>query len=180
MIRFLLALFLAVTPTNYAHAAELINPVGFIGQSILGSTVGAPLTVDSNFGLVSGQSTTTFVKTTGAITTTSATDVTMTSITLTPPAGTWQVQFCTTFTHSANNATISYSVYAGGVQDAASEMKATPTVQGGVTPSLPSSPPSCTIGEEIVNGSQAIDIRWRTSGATATSTNRYMIITRIR
>lgn len=172
---FVILLFVSVT------SAMVNNNVLFVGEKIFGGSPGAPLVIGATSSdLTSGQIGTTKISTTGAITTTSATDVVMAGITLTPLAGTYQVRFTTSFTHSANNANIFFSIYAGGAQDAASEMEVRPTIQGGVTPTLALVLSGSTLAEVTVNGSQAIEVRWRTSASTATSTNRYMIITRIR
>lgn len=154
------------------------NPVMFIGQKILAAVVGSPLSSDANGQLVSGTSNSETVGT-STITTTSATDVLITGMTATPVAGTYIVWFVTTLQHITNNANIFVSIYAGGVQASGSEMEATPQIQGGVTPSLNMRVPIATVNTVAVNGSQAIEARWRTSAGTATATTRTLQILRV-
>lgn len=119
----------------------------------------------------------------GSITTTSATDVLMTGLTLTPGAGTFQVIGATTMAHSTSGATIFMSVYANGVQVAASESGTTPRFAsgGGLGVGVSAIPlPVMVIAEVTVAAAQTIEIRWRTTAATATSTNRSLLINKVR
>lgn len=100
----------------------------------------------------------------GSITTTSTTDVLMTGMTTTPPAGTYVVLFGTSVTHSTNGATITGSIYAGGVQAPESERTAQPRSGNNTFQMM-----LFTWAIVTVNGSQAIEGRWRTSAATATA-----------
>lgn len=151
----------------------------FIGQTVLGSTAGAPLAVDTNNLLASGLSATEATAT-ASTTTTSTTDVLMNLMTLTPVAGTYLVIFNTTLQSNANNVNIFVSIYAGGAQASGSEMSGTPQFQGGLTPSLNVSVPIGTVNLVTVNGSQAIEARWRVSAAaTATALSRTLVILRI-
>lgn len=156
----------------------IINPTLFIGELVSGATAGAPLSADANGQLVSGISNSS-VNATANTTTTSATDVLIASMTLTPAAGTYLVLFNASFTHSANNATITYTIYAAGAAVTGTAMVAEPTIQGGLTPTLPFSQPVSTSGFATVNGAQAIEIRWKTSAATATSGTRILNILRV-
>lgn len=123
---------------------------------------------------------TTMVSTSGNLTTTSTTDVLMTGMTLTPPAGTYQVYFTTSVSHGSNGAMINMALYAGGVELANSQTQTTPRVAVGLNAAALTLNQS-VIGEVTVDGSQAIEIRWNTSTGTATSVgNRMMIIHRIR
>lgn len=101
------------------------------------------------------------------ITTTSATDVVMTGMTITPSAGTYLVLFSTWFTHSNGNATITTSLYNGGVQKADSIRITIPFVGAlsAITQDI-----GCSINSIVtVNGSQALAIEWHTSTGTATA-----------
>lgn len=100
-------------------------------------------------------------------------------MTNTPAAGTYYVAFHTTFTHSANNATITYTLYSGGTAITGTAMVAEPTIQGGLTPTLPFSQPGSVSGFATVNGSQAIEVRWKTSAATATAGTRILSLVRV-
>lgn len=163
---------------SFSAHARVENPTAFIGEVVVGSTVGAPLSADANGKLVSGI-TTGSVNATSTTTTASATDVLMTSMTLTPVSGTYFISFCGNFTHSANNATITYTLYAAAAAITGTGMVAEPTIQGGLTPTLPFTVPGCVTGFGTVNGSQAIETRWKTSAATATVGTRIMNILRV-
>lgn len=154
------------------------NPVAFIGEQVLGSTVGAPLSADANGQLVSGI-TASEVNATASTTTTSATDVLIDTMTSTPVAGTYLVHFQTTLQSNTNNATFTVSIYSGGSQVTGTEMSAIPQIQGGVTPSLNINIPISSMCLATVNGSQAIEARWRRSAGTATALSRRMTIVRI-
>ena len=110
---------------------------------------------------------------TTSVTTTSATDVVMNSMTITPPAGTYVATFATTFGHTSNGAIIYLSIYAGGTQVAYSEdaIQSPRWVNAGYG--------GFTQARVTVNGTQAIDVRWRTTIATATAYNRSLIIQRV-
>lgn len=111
------------------------------------------------------------------ITTTSASDVLMTSMTITPVAGTYLVWFSTWLTQSTGNQTVTFSLYAGGVQTASTIRTTVPfcgalgAVNGGICHS--------TNGRVTVNGSQAIELRWHTSAGTATAHNGNLDILRV-
>lgn len=154
------------------------NPVAFIGQAVLGATAGAPLSTDVNNLLVSSHSNSN-VTATVAATTTSATDVLITSMTLTPVAGTYIAWFHTTLQSNSNNANITVSLWSGVTQVTGTEMVATPQIQGGVTPSLNMRVPVGTVCTTTVNGSQAIEARYRTSAGTATAGTRILQILRV-
>ena len=113
--------------------------------------------------------------TTGSTTstnTTSTTDVSLLS--LTPPAGSYFVKFSTTVTNGSNNATVTASIYAGGTQNSNSERSIVPRASNTQFTILLETHAIVT-----VNGAQAIETRWRTSGGTATSNRRSMDIIRI-
>lgn len=152
------------------------NPVAFIGQKILGATVGAPLSADANGLLVSGISKTE-VSATADATTTSTTDVLMTSMTITPVAGTYLAIFSGTVDHSNQNVAVVTSLYVGGVLKTDSVRGPIPRTNavGAVT----MSPSVAITGIVTVNGAQAIEVRWKTSAGTATVHQRTLSIFRI-
>lgn len=162
--------------------ADVRNPVGFIGQTILGSIEGAPLTVDSNFGLISGLPATTFVGVAGTITVaTNAAYATLTSLTLSPSAGTWQVHCRTSIAHTTNNAAVLMAVHVAGTIVADSVATGTPFIQGGVTPSLAVPMVLYSNTETTITAGQAITCGWRTTAGTASATpTRSIMIHRIR
>lgn len=112
-------------------------------------------------------------------TTTSTTDVLITSMTITPVAGTYLVLFSTSLDSNSNNAIITVSIYMGGTLIAESARRAQPQIQGGVTPSLNMTVPIGTETITTVNGSQAIEARWKISAGTATAHQRTLLAHRI-
>lgn len=155
---------------------SLINPVAFIGEAVLGGILGAPLVTDANGLLASGISATE-VSFSSNLTVTSTTDVLMTGMTITPVAGTYMVWFSTWLTHSNGNATITMSLYVGGVQKADSIRVAIPFV--GALSAITQDMPLATNALVTVNGSQAIAIDWRTSTGTATAHHGTLNILRV-
>lgn len=120
--------------------------------------------------------TTDIAEATSTITTTSTTDVLATAMTLTPAAGTYLVWFSSVVLPGSTGSQVPGSIYVGGVQVAASER---PVARGG----------SQTFGAQygfacsarvVVNGSQAIEGRWRiTGGGTATMYHRTLKLLKV-
>lgn len=96
---------------------------------------------------------------TGNITTTSQTDILATGMTLTPAAGTYRAFFTGSTTLNNDAQSTMVSIYSGGAQNAASET----TVGHGKD--ADNGAGFCSIGDVTVNGSQAIEGRWRVSVA---------------
>lgn len=106
---------------------------------------------------------------TASTTTTSSTDVLMSGMTLTPPAGTYMAWFSGSVGQSAANNTVTVSIYAGGSQIAHTQRVNTPTLTfsaGAARTTV------ATNGVVTVNGSQAVEIRWRRNAGTATCDQR--------
>lgn len=121
-----------------------------------------------------GDPSSTIVEANGDITTTSGTDVLATTMTITPASGTYLVWFSGSTDHSANSATIDLSIYSGGTIQASSERAFVRGAgQGNVTVSF-----AC-MAKVTVNGSQAIEGRWRTSTSTATMHERTLMILKV-
>ncbi|HEY9661447.1 MAG TPA: hypothetical protein V6C65_23570 [Allocoleopsis sp.] len=104
--------------------------------------------------------------------TSSGTDVVLTSMTLTPAAGTYWVYFDSTVVNSGNGAErVLVSLYVNGVQRAHTLKRI--GIAGGAQSNV-------TIGDIVsVNGSQAIDIRWRVPAGTGTCFERSLHVVRI-
>ena len=111
----------------------------------------------------------TVAEATGAITTSSGTDAAMTSMTITPAAGTYLVWFSGDISHSANGGTISTSIYVAASQQTNSIRN---YARGNQTESIS----FACMAKVTVNGAQAITGQWSTSGATATNTHRQLMI----
>jgi hypothetical protein len=106
------------------------------------------------------------------ITTTSLTDVLMTGMTLTPPAGTYLVSFTGDLSHNANGGTIATSIYYNGSKIAASQRD---YARG----SQPATTSFHSVTRITVNGSSAIEGRWRTNSATASNYHRTLFVLRV-
>jgi len=159
------------------------NPVAFVGQKILGAVAGTPVFSDSNGQLITGQPTPTFVSAATNITVaTSASYATMTGMTLSPAAGTYQVVGrIGSVAHTTNNAQILIAIHVAGTIVSDSIAEAIPFIQGGVTPSLAVPMPMYTATEVTITAGQAITLEWRTSAGTAQANlSRSLLITRIR
>ena len=111
---------------------------------------------------------------TGDTTTTSAVDVLVNAMTLTPAAGTYMVWFTGSVDHSSTDDAMEMSVYAGGVQDATSERR----VQRGAGQGNVTVPFTC-MAKVAVNGAEAIEGQWRTTAATATMHERTLAIMKV-
>lgn len=115
---------------------------------------------------------------TGTITTTSSTDAVMTSMTETPPAGTWLYMFNCDVISNNFNQTLSFSFYLAAVQIAVTKRQLIP-YDGGTL--------GGTTARDIVQlqsiitttGSQVVDVRWSSTAGTGTSSNRSLIRLRL-
>lgn len=152
------------------------NPVAFIGQEILGATNGAPLAADANGQLVSGLSVIEVSDTANA-TTTSGTDALLTTMTITASPGTYLLLFSTSITSNNAGAAITVSLYNNGVQDASTIMKIAP-FDGG-TLSATTARGCVAINRTVTVTTGATQIRWSTSGGTATCGPRVLSMLRI-
>lgn len=102
----------------------------------------------------------------------STTDVLITTMTITPAAGTYRVTFDCAATATTNNSTLGFAVYAGG------------TINTNSNKTFQVDPANTiyffgTSGTVTVDGTQAIEIRGRRSAGTTTVNNRNMYIERI-
>lgn len=108
----------------------------------------------------------------------STTDVLVTGMTITPPAGIYKVDFNSSINMSTANATYGCAVYVGGtiVSETDRAMQVGQISFGTFTPGTLA---ITTGGIVTVNGSQAIEIRARRSAGTTTIQKRTMVITRV-
>jgi len=159
----------------------VVGNTGIIG--IAGTTGTAGVTgvlggngTDGNTGIIGNTGvellTTNTATATGNITTTSGTDIVATGMTLTPASGTYMVTFTGGFRNSNDGATTFASIWSAGSQVAASERK---IIQGrdGLQGLF------CCAAKVTVNGSQAIEGRWRRSANTGTMHERILAIIRV-
>jgi hypothetical protein len=116
----------------------------------------------------------TYISATAAVTTTSATFATVGSMTTTPAAGTYKLEFTCSVGLSASNSTGDFGVFIAGVEQATCRR----TIQNGVNSAVQSSIAISTI--ITVNGSQLVTIQFReNSAATLTANARELILTPI-
>lgn len=111
-------------------------------------------------------------------TTTSGSDVLISGMTFTPEAGRYFIIFSTHCSTNFNNATVTFSLYMGGSMINGSERAVIPRT--GVLTSFSDGRMVVVCHSLIsVNGSQAIQARWRRSSGTATSYNRTLQIIKV-
>jgi len=106
-------------------------------------------------------------------TTTSTTDVLVTTMTITPVAGTYILQWNMEVSATSNNRVIVGSIYVGGVQVTDSSRQYFVRT-GNATFTAADIGRLVGTAKITVNGSQAIEIRWRTNGGTAVTQGRSM------
>lgn len=159
-----------------AALADVRNPSVFVGEVVNGATAGAPLITSATGKVASGIS---FleVTATAVVTTTSTADVLMTTMTETPAAGTWLVNFSTWCSHSNGNDTITMSLYFNGTQKTDSVRTLIPFdgAVGAITQDMPVSINAIV----AANGTNPVQIEWHTNGGTATCTQRTLDMVRI-
>lgn len=117
------------------------------------------------------------VSDTANTTTTSNTDALLTTMSINPSAGTYLLFFSTSITSNNAGAAVSCSVYNNGTQDASTLNKIIP-FDGG-TLSVGSARGTVAIQRTIVVTTGSVQIRWSTSGGTATCGPRVMTMLRI-
>jgi hypothetical protein len=93
-------------------------------------------------------------------------------MTITPVAGTYMVWFSGSVENNTNAAITFISIYGGGVQVASSEERAQQAAAA-------RSWPFCCTAQVTVNGTQAIEGRWRVNGNTATMHQRNLQILQV-
>lgn len=103
--------------------------------------------------------------------TTSASDVLLTNMTITPPAGVYLVWAYTNSNNSSNGAINRFSIYSGGVQQA----NTLDNIQVNSN-RRHSWSASC---EVTVDGTQNIEVRWNRNTGTARCFGRYITILRV-
>ena len=116
----------------------------------------------------------------GEIETTSTSDVLMTGLTLTPPAGTYLVSFDTSADRRNNNGEAYFSIYVGGTKQDASERLIKVSVDAAGRNHI--IPVSISEYPVTVNGSQAIEIRWRRAsggGRARSRVARSLVVKRV-
>ena len=113
---------------------------------------------------------------TGTVTTTSASDVLLDSMTYTPGAGDFRGSFGTSIKGSANGQTIYISIYVNGVQVASTERQFSLQDLKIVGTIIPIDINFIVTG---VLAAQAIEVRWRTTSGTATAYTRSLSLFRV-
>jgi hypothetical protein len=106
-------------------------------------------------------------------TTSSTNYATITGMTITPGAGNFMVWFDASISHSSTGNTIYVSIFSNGVQIAKTERTLVLSDQKQQGMVVPIALKTTVAG---LGAGQAIDIRWKTSGATASIYNKSMMI----
>lgn len=104
-------------------------------------------------------------------TTTSTSFGLVNSMTLTPPAGTWIAMFSSSVINSLVAQTTIVTLYVGGVQAASTERS---------NKNAGNDPSGVAFQKRItVNGSQAVEVRWKVTGGTGTIRQRTLTLFRV-
>ena len=156
-----------------AQVTTLFNRTITAGYGLTG---GGNLTADRTLAVSLTNSET---SATNNITTTSGTYVLMTGMTLTPAAGKYLVLFSASVFDGSDDSTITTSIYAGGTLQTGSETQTEPNVSGGISNPNSTTMSATTFSIVTVNGSQAIEGRWRRSAGTAGASYRHLKAIRI-
>lgn len=166
-----LALLLLLLSSN--AQADVRNPVAFIGQYVFNAIFGAPLSTDSNGQLISGITGGKIANATADTSTTST--ALMVGMTVTPPAGTYQLVFSTDVNSGSAGSIVTLGTFVGGTLS--EQIKVMPFAGGTLT--VGNQRIGISINDEVVvNGSQAITIQWSSSTAGLTSAAKRMTYTR--
>lgn len=159
--------------SDHQHALPAVGTAGTYGSS---STI--PVITTDTYGRVTSVTNTPLsishyeATATAQATTTSLTDTLLTSMTLTPAAGTYLAVFSGSMVNSANGAQrLWVSIYAAGVQDTGSERVV--GVGGGAYASVQ------TQAVVTVNGSQAVEVKWRAAAGTNTAQARSLTLIKL-
>lgn len=114
------------------------------------------------------------IKATNIVATTSATDILLDDMTITPPAGTYKIM-----AHASallnQNTTMFFSIYVGGVQVIDSEGLRQRSSNNTSDQKMDWN----YFDDVVVNGAQAIEIRWRRTSGTATASDRQISYMRV-
>ena len=146
------------------------------GSNITLTPAANSITIAASGGGTGGTPTTYSTTSTGAVTTTSATDALMDAMQITNvPAGNYFLNFGTSFNHSSNGSYIYTNIYVGGAAVTGSEQAwKRGNAQGDVASTHNYAGFPITLATTAT-----VEIYWRTDGATATSTNRYMSLIQV-
>jgi len=151
------------------------NPIIFKGEQSVGTTPGAPLSTDSNNQVTSGINAVEVSDTATATSTT--TDAVMTTMTVTPSAGTYIVWFTCDISSGVAGAATSCSLYVNGVQDASTLRKIIPFSGGTLTSG--SGRGVMAINRTVTVTSGAVEVHWSSSTAGPTAAARVLTLLRI-
>lgn len=184
---------MAVKPVTVVNGrlkeVTLSSPGGLVAQTAADTYVGRTITAGFNIVITNGDGVTgnptvaqsnTYAEATATsnVTTTSGTFAVLSNMTLTPAAGTYQVWFATSINSNQAGADISCALYLDAVQQGGTLMISS-IFDGGALSAVDARGAISIVKQVTVNGSQAINIRWATSGGTATCGHRTLNILRI-
>ena len=120
-----------------------------------------------------GDPTSQIIEANGAITTTSTSDVLATSMTVTPASGTYLVWFTSSLSNNQSDADTFASIWSAGAQVTSSERECQFNRQDDVAG-------FCCTARVAVNGSQAIEGRWRVGAGTGSmQPDRSLVILKV-
>lgn len=148
------------------------NPSLFQGEQSFGTTAGAPLSTDANNQLISGTEHGEVSATASATAPTGA-DTLIAGMTTTPAAGTYLAWFSCDLNSANAGAVVTLSFYVGGTINSGSQRKVMPFA-GGTLTSGSQRVGVATNALVVVNGAQAVEVRWSTSSNAPTAAARTM------
>lgn len=164
----------ATTAGAQIQALGTVNELKAYQWDITPNVIANPLIKIGTALAISESAQTIAVAATADTTTTSASDVLMNSMTLTPAAGSYLVMCSASVECDTAGGTISASIYSGGSQVTGTERAAIPLMVGVILNAATTIETIATQGIATVNGSQAIEFRWKRSAGTATAHQRNM------
>jgi len=155
---------------GYEVGSRWLNTTGPTEYVCVSSTTGSAVWLSTGGG--GGNPSYNHTNAAGDITTTSTTDVAVTSMTLTPGAGTYIVTFSSDWSNASGNANMFASVFANGTKVTNSERqysRGNQTLRATIT----------LVCVATVAAGQAIDVRWRVSAGTGTMGNRSLTLLKV-
>lgn len=154
----------------------IVNPVAFIGEYVLGSTAGAPLSADANNQLASGINSIEVSDTTSFTITT--TTQTVTTMSVTPAAGTYLAMFSCDVNSAAAGVAATLNFAIAGTASAISQRKVIPFCGGTLT----SGSARCGVALQqimTITAGQTVVVQASCSSGTCTIASRTMDLVRL-
>lgn len=152
---------------NLAFISQVPEPTGTVNSA--GTSTSLARTDHTHNTIINGGS----IHGSSEVQTNLTTDSLLAGMTITPPAGVYSIDGMVQSQHQSNSGITHYSFYVGGIKVANSEYSVNRAgSQDGRSPWIQTA-------RVTVNGSQPIDIRWRSQAGVSRSYGRYLKYTRV-